>query len=554
MSADLLRVVLCWHMHQPDYRDAFSHYFQEPWTYLHALKDYTDMAAHVERVPGAKAVFDFSPILLAQIKDYHHRLIRHHCDGSPIGDPLLDALAQPVLPLAEDQRRGLIRSCLQANRRHMIERFQPYRQLADLAQPVLQDGSSLHYLDDHFIADLLIWFHLAWLGETLRQDDRRVTQLLYKGRNYSWADRSQLLQLITETLGDLLPRYQRLQEQGRIELATCPLSHPILPLLLDFRAAREAQPNLSLPIATTYPGGAERVNWHLSEAAIHHRHYFVTEATGCWPAEGAICIRTLAAIDHAGFHWCASGQRVLCNSLGVERPNSDQLHRPYRLDQNSPVVFFRDDGLSDLIGFTYKDWHAEDAVANFIHHLENIAAARASPGRVVAVILDGENAWEHYPDNGYHFLEGLYQAITQHPDFELTTFRDCLNNASIPVQKLERLVAGSWVHGNLDTWIGDEDKNRAWDMLVSAKRCWDEAEPDTQQHALEQLAICEGSDWFWWPGHYNPTQTVSHFEHLYRHHLATLYRLLGHPPPEYVEHPFTRGTGAGEGGSMRSSD
>ena len=46
-------VVLLWHMHQPEYR-AGGH-FQLPWTYLHALKDYTDMAAHLEAVPAARA-------------------------------------------------------------------------------------------------------------------------------------------------------------------------------------------------------------------------------------------------------------------------------------------------------------------------------------------------------------------------------------------------------------------------------------------------------------------------------------------------------------------
>ena len=34
-----------WHMHQPDYRHPESGDFVLPWVLLHALKDYTDMAA-----------------------------------------------------------------------------------------------------------------------------------------------------------------------------------------------------------------------------------------------------------------------------------------------------------------------------------------------------------------------------------------------------------------------------------------------------------------------------------------------------------------------------
>ena len=49
-----------WHMHQPDYRDHVSGEFHRPWTYLHALKDYTDMAAHLERHPRVRAVVNFA--------------------------------------------------------------------------------------------------------------------------------------------------------------------------------------------------------------------------------------------------------------------------------------------------------------------------------------------------------------------------------------------------------------------------------------------------------------------------------------------------------------
>ena len=46
-----LRLVLMWHMHQPDFRDFATGEFTQPWVYLHAIKDYTDMAAHLEAVP-----------------------------------------------------------------------------------------------------------------------------------------------------------------------------------------------------------------------------------------------------------------------------------------------------------------------------------------------------------------------------------------------------------------------------------------------------------------------------------------------------------------------
>jgi alpha-amylase/alpha-mannosidase (GH57 family) len=55
-------------MHQPDYRVAGR--FQLPWVYLHALAGYTDMAAALEGEPAARAVVNFTPVLLDQLDDY----------------------------------------------------------------------------------------------------------------------------------------------------------------------------------------------------------------------------------------------------------------------------------------------------------------------------------------------------------------------------------------------------------------------------------------------------------------------------------------------------
>jgi alpha-amylase/alpha-mannosidase (GH57 family) len=222
------------------------------------------------------------------------------------------------------------------------------------------------------------------------------------------------------------------------------------------------------------------------------------------------------------------------------------------------VIFFRDDGLSDLIGFTYSDWHADDAVANLIKHLENIAAAcQHEPNRLVSIILDGENAWEYYPENGYYFLHALYSKLASHPSLELTTYSECLQQ-HCEVSTLSHVVAGSWVYGTFSTWIGEPDKNRGWDMLGDAKHAFDasvaagQLDERHRRLAEEQLAICEGSDWFWWFGDYNPAESVRDFEHLYRLHLSNLYQILGAEPPAYLSEVFTHGSGTpAMGGTMR---
>ena len=245
----------------------------------------------------------------------------------------------------------------------------------------------------------------------------------------------------------------------------------------------------------------------------------------------------------------------------------DTLYRPYRLASCAagPTLFFRDDRLSDLIGFEYSKWHGRDAAANFIGELEAIAAGTAGKATpVVSVILDGENAWEYYPYNGYYFLNDLYELLERHPAIRTTTFSGTLgtraNSPAAGIEQLAALAAGSWVYGSLSTWIGSPDKNRAWDFLCEAKVHFDRVIESgrlgeaQKAAAFGQLADCEASDWFWWPGAYNPGQAVAAFETLFRSKLAHLYRLLGLPVPAKLLVSFTHGSGDPElGGMMRRS-
>ena len=106
-------------------------------------------------------------------------------------------------------------------------------------------------------------------------------------------------------------------------------------------------------------------------------------------------------------------------------PAPDALFKAYQLSGSGPACFFRDDSLSDEIGFSYSDWQSDDAVSNLIHHLESIAAAcRDDRNGVVSIIMDGENAWEHYPFNAYYFLGALYERLASHPTLQLTTFAE----------------------------------------------------------------------------------------------------------------------------------
>jgi alpha-amylase/alpha-mannosidase (GH57 family) len=237
--------------------------------------------------------------------------------------------------------------------------------------------------------------------------------------------------------------------------------------------------------------------------------------------------------------------------------------RPYRLPGAKLSCFFRDDALSDLIGFTYATWHGDDAAQNLINEVAQLARKYANaPGHAILIALDGENAWEHYPFNGYYFLRALYSLLANHPLLELTTLSDCLARGIEPAP-LARVKAGSWVHGTLATWMGDPAKNRAWDLLCEAKLAFDRVmhsgalDADRRVAAERQLALCESSDWFWWFGDYNPAEAVSQFDRLYRRQLVNLYHLLGLEAPPALAQPICPGPADGsspEGGRAGGQD
>ena len=550
-----LSIVFYWHMHQPFYREADTGRYHLPWVYLHAMKDYTDMAEILEQLPEARAVINYVPSLTAQIEDYA-QYIRAFLDGEKdeLNDPLMALLIHKTGDYNSEEQAYILKHCFRLNHEHNLHRYHEYSRLWNLSEHA-QAHDAIAYLGGYYYTDLITWYHLGWLAETVRERNFVARRLIEKGSHFSYQDRRDLLTLIASLLSAIPATHQRLLEHGKIELTTTPYAHPIMPLMLDFNTARETVSDAAIP-AEPYPGGEARAIDHIDMAIASHKKCFGHAAQGVWPAEGAVSEASLALLGQAGFKWCATGESVLHHSLdcNLREQRLHELYQPWLVGEGDAQIscFFRDDHLSDLIGFEYAKWDTHDAVANFMHELANIKhRTQGMKHPIVPIIMDGENAWEHFHKNGVPFLTLLYQSIAQHPDYELTTFSDYLSEH--PAEKpLQRLVAGSWVYGNLSTWIGDAAKTHAWELLIAAKKRFDAnidaLSPEAQEAAKEQLRICEGSDWCWWFGDYNPSDAVRDFDHLYRQHLKKLYQLLGCVVPQQLDVEISHGGGDAEGG------
>ncbi len=566
-----LDLVFLWHMHQPDYRDhgavttkvgagdTATGEFVLPWVYLHAIKDYVDMAAHLERHPQIHCVVNFVPVLLDQIEDYAQQFA-----SGQFRDPLLRMLATPDLELiSEAERHLLLTTCFRSNHATMLAPFPHYQRLHDIFLLLAHESETAYrYLSTAYFSDLVTWYHLAWTGETERRRNPLLATLMSQGAGYDADDRQQLLASIGELVTGLIPRWRALAARGQVELSSTPQTHPLSPLMLDFHTARESVPDAPLPFSTAYPGGRNRVITQIDAARTSHAKRFGAPPVGMWPAEGAISEDFVKHLATADCRWIASGEGVLNNSLaasGIKDPHA--AYHPWQLEKEPGLtMFFRDERISDMIGFDYAKWHGRDAAQHLVLQLEAILDASAeNETPVVSIILDGENAWEHYPYNGYYFFDDLYGLLAAHPRIRTSTYAEVLAQATPPVVTvLPHLTAGSWVYGTLSTWIGDEAKNRGWDLLCEAKQSCDRVLASgrldvAQVAAIEaQLSICESSDWFWWFGDYNPSAAVASFDSLYRRNLARLYRLLQLEPPAQLEIPICAGSSAAaHDGTMR---
>ena len=133
------------------------------------------------------------------------------------------------------------------------------------------------------LRDLQVWSNLAWMHPLLFEKDPELAEFKAKGRHYTEDEKQWLLDKQRELLARVVPLHRALAERGQIELTTTPYYHPILPLLLDKKLAREAMPDVALPAYREgYPEDAEI---HVRRAVESHlRRLWDRRQGACGPA------------------------------------------------------------------------------------------------------------------------------------------------------------------------------------------------------------------------------------------------------------------------------
>jgi alpha-amylase/alpha-mannosidase (GH57 family) len=515
-------LLFLWHHHQPDYRRPTDGVAVLPWVRLHATKDYLDMALHLERHPTVRATFNLVPSLLDQLEDV----------VADRPDALFDLLKRPVATLTPPERAEVVRRGRMVPP-HARDRWPGFRRL--LGTPA---GDAAQWTDARVLA-LECWFLLAWIDPTLLDEPEAVAAAGAAGR-FETRHRDQLLELHARLAARVLPAYRALAERGQCELSCSPYNHPILPLLVDVSVLHRARPDLPLPAEPfAAPEDAER---QIRLALKRHQQVFGRAAAGMWPSEGSVSPEAVAIAARCGVKWLASDEGVLWRSLAERDRKRALLYRPWSLTtpDGEVVLFFRDHELSDRIGFVYQKWDPAAAARDFVSRVRRIGEehGREQPA-IVAVILDGENCWEGYPDDGAPFLETLYTLLETSPDIRTRTPSDVLRDGPKPAP-LARLHTGSWIDADFHIWAGQSEKNRAWDTLARARRAMVAAgaTPDTHPLAWRSLERAEGSDWFWWFGDDHATDDRAVFDALFREHVRGAYTGAGLEPSGSLQAPI----------------
>jgi len=544
-----LKVAVIWHMHQPYYKDILTGEFLLPWVRLHATKDYYDMAALLDHFPGIRQTFNVVPSLLAQIDDYAKG------EGT---DRFLQLSEMPASELNDRDRHFILCNFFLAHWDNMIKPYSRYWEILTKrgfhrSKEELK-GLVGQFSDDE-MRDLQVLFNLCWFDPSFIKNDSFLADMAEKGRGYSEEEKLKLLAKQKKIVGMVIPNYKRLAKEGRIELTTTPFYHPILPLLCDSNIASKALPGIKLPKEQfSHPEDARE---QIKRGIAFHQKTFGSAPAGMWPSEGSVSEEALEMIASSGIEWVATDEEILEASThervhrgeGGTVQNPDFLYKPYvyNADGKDIAMIFRDHQLSDLIGFVYSSWEPRSAASDFMGKLHDIRRTlgdgNKSGDHIVPVILDGENCWEHYLNDGWDFLTSLYQMVEDDPLIEMVTVSEHLK-AHPPTARLNNVFPGSWINHNFRIWIGHDEDNLAWDYLKQARDTLTVAEKegnvdqDSISKAWEHIYIAEGSDWCWWYGDEHSTENDADFDLLFRKNIINVYKIIDQEVPPELFNPI----------------
>jgi alpha-amylase/alpha-mannosidase (GH57 family) len=526
--SDSIGVLFFFHMHQPFYRVVMDEpLYPLPWVFMHSIREYYDVARLIDEIEELKLTVNFVPSLLFQIEDYSKGNTR---------DIFLEHIKKPANELDEEEKTFILKNFFSAHPQNQIGAFHRYRELQVKRGNPFSIEMKVTSFSTQDVRDLQVLFLLSHISIFKRDEEPGVREIIDKGRNYTEDDKYYLLLISQKILGDVIPLYKKLMEEGRIEISLSPYYHPLLPLIFNTDIAREIHPHMKFP-SPPYRD-EENLRNQVERGIKYMEEKFGVKPKGIWPPEGAISDEVVLILRDYGFEWTLSDEAVLERSIGIHIRNGEEasthLYRAYEI--HGMKILFRDRFLSDRIGFVYGNWKEEEAVEDFMSRVKRISNDPSN--RVLLIALDGENPWVNYRDGGIPFLRRLFHSLISCENVFLEKISSFLGKSSL--ERIEgKLFPGTWASGMFTSWIGHPEKNLAWDYLRRVKGELGE-ELGKNSEALEFFLRAQGSDWFWWFGEDHPSLYSGEFDRIFRNHLMNCYRTLSKDIPPFLKEPIKK--------------
>ncbi len=518
-----IEVAFLWHFHQPIYSKPDDQVLPLPWVRLHALKDYLDMLKHLQKFPGIRATFNFTPSLLKQIRDY---------SSGACTDRQFELFKKDAGVLTVEEKTEILRDFFLANWTTMIEPYPRYfSMLLKRGKNIVEDelaAVAQGFTTDEF-RDLQVWANLVWIDPIFRDE---ISDLYRQGKGFREQDKDRIITLQNRILSSIIDEYKKAFDSGQIELITSPMYHPILPLLINSDLAKVANPNLDIPFQFKHPEDAKR---QLELGIALFEQCFGRKPLGIWPSEGSVCEELVPILSDLGVQWIAADEEILARSLGASfrrdengiPTNAAQLYKPWQI--GNVKIAFRDHILSDMIAFNYNTWDQKKAAQDLVGRIKTIGNSLSQfESFFLPIILDGENAWEFFAADGSEFLDSLYEELLKEK-VTTTTISDYLRAHGAP-NKLTKLFPGSWIGANFNIWMGQSQDHRAWKVLRDLREKLVEKNV-TDPAVWDRFYILEGSDWYWWFGDDFFAVTGEVFDELFRLNAIWIYNRIGEKRP-----------------------
>jgi alpha-amylase/alpha-mannosidase (GH57 family) len=564
-SNEPLFLNIIWHQHQPSYINPVEDRLIAPWVRTHSTKDYYDMTAMLKDYPDIHVTVNLTSSMLYQLDEYYVKRLKpfyipeknridadaYFKEAGGSIDPWIDLALKQTSEFSGEDRDLLYRNPWNAFgiSEVQIKRFPEYEKLKHHFMNELAHGRD--DFTEQEMREVKFWFYLAhfdpdFLGSAVTLPDGSVVDLtdlveIREGEYYlrikvTENDCNRIIAEAYKVMANVIPIHRELlynpeTYEGQVEVITTPFYHPILPLIYDSKLAGISQPRDPMPSRYSFPDDA-RVQ--VQRAVKYFIDTFGQRPYGMWPAEGSVAQEVVKTFLEFDIEWIATDQRILRNS----KPKNMRHYFAYRAfadtatkrDDESLAIVFRDTELSDRIGFVYQNFEGDDAAEDFIRRVLSYTPGKGETPRLLTVILDGENAWEwyRYDNDGKEFLNSLYRRLSDlHKSGRIVTVtmseyihghpqRGVPAHTIADMKSIHWLWPGSWINANYDTWIGEEEENNAWELLLQARMDIDKigiSRPDPmadkpeegtkawyEYMAWESIYAAEGSDWFWWFG------------------------------------------------------